>query len=159
MTSKYKLGFFISLGLFLVFWIWIIIAIILGNSPRDLLRLSDRNIPVENHNIIDPSYYESTAWISEMIPSKPTIQALEESGNTITVHFSQEMDTDFAYHSSTSAYTIDNPLDYTNAKWTDSFTFQIKISRALVQGEYLFLVYDFRTEDGRNLPSVMFNYE
>jgi len=157
-TQKYKIGFFILLFLFLLFWLWIFLSVLSGTSPRFfLLRLFIAQ--TEEQKMVSPSFYEEQSWIDDITPDGVTRDSLAENCNTISVRFSQPMDTSYAELYGHSVQTEALPLDYSYTQWIDPYTFVLTLDRPLVKNEFMILRYRFRTLEGTLLPPVVLNYE
>lgn len=156
--NRYKYGFFILLSLFILFWLWILLSILSNTSPRSFLR-NLFTTGIEEQGLISPSFYEEQTWIDDITPDGVTRKALSENGNKLSIRFSQAMDTSYAELYDWSVQTEELPLDYSNTKWADQFTFVLTLDRSLGEGELMILTYRFHTAEGLELPPVVLNYE
>ena len=156
---KYKVGFFILCGLFVLFWTWVIIAVVTKTRPTKVLKsLFPQKIEREDNYVVPVSFFEQLKWIKDISPDSTTIKALKTNNNRISIEFNQDMDTTFYHVEKEAVYTIDIPLKYT-MHWQNNRIFITQLDRSLQDGEYFILIIDFKKTDGYLLPTVVLNYE
>ncbi len=160
MTGKgYLRGFFIFLSLFLLFWFWIFISLLSGQSPKSTVSRLFSPRPNEKP-LIEPSFYERQAWVEDILPDATSRDSLARNGNRVSIRFAQPMDTGYAALTSHSvSWEGDVPIDFSRKEWTDDYTFVLSVNRPLLKGESMTLVYEFRTRLAQTLPRVVLNYE
>jgi len=161
-----KVGFWGLLVILVLFWSVILLSAQSGKSPKIyVLGLFDHRRDNQDSDVssgrrfAQPAYFESLEWIEDISPDVTSREILSQNRNQINIVFSQDMDTDYSELVEWSIWCDVEGLGVGEAEWIGKRHFVITINRDIEMNESVSLTYRFKTEQGRTLPQVVFNYE
>jgi len=162
----YKLGFWGLLVILVLFWSMILLSAQSGKSPKMyVLGLSNPRRDNQDEEgtsgrrFAQPAFFESLEWIDEISPDVTSREILSQNRNQINIVFSQDMDTAYTELVDWSIWCDVEGLGVGEVEWISKRHFVITINRDVEMNESISLTYRFKTEQGKTLPQVVFNYE
>jgi hypothetical protein len=158
----YKRGFFVSLSLIFLLLAALIPPLIKGQSPKRFYRDLFYSTEDEGSDprVIPTSFFTSLELVKSITPASQTREALREADNTVTITFSQPMETSCENSLiNYSVYTENEPLDFRNYSWRNQQEFVLRLDRSLKEGESLLLDFRFITADTKQQQIVRVRYE